>query len=188
MKKWISGLLVSIVGVMMLTVGVSAQDGLNSYEEALINKLSQSVVNAGGNTISIPASYVNQAKNYFISSDDMTKEQYAEIDALLDEGIALVKSQTTASISALPYSVKTSLLDTAKKMVSVIGMTLTYDGTNIVIVDPNGKVAFSNVPAVKVTGNVTASVWPAAVIGAGLIALMAGAMVVAHKKQLVPVK
>lgn len=188
MKKWISGLLAGIMSIMMLTVSAAAQDGLNSYEEALVNKLSQSVVNAGGVTISLPVSYINQAKNYFISSVDMTQEQFNEIDALLDEGIALVKSQTTASLSALPYSVKTSLLDTAKKMVAVIGMTLTYDGTNVIIVDPNGKVAFSNVPAVKVTGGVNASVWPAAVIGAGLLGLMAAAMVVVRKKQLVRVK
>lgn len=87
MKKFVACVLAGITAVMMLCTTVSAEGGLNTYEEALINELSQSVVNADGVSVFIPTSYVNQAKNYFISSVDMTKEQYEEISAILKDGI-----------------------------------------------------------------------------------------------------
>lgn len=182
MKKWVAAVLAGITAVMMLCVNVSAESGLNSYEEALINDLSQSVVNADGVSVFIPTSYVNQAKNYFISSVDMTKDQYEQITAILQRGIAIVKAGSGLNIANYSYADKVAMLKCGQEMVAVIGMTLTYDGTNVVIVDPNGKLAFSAAPVLKTTGNVVPSVVPAAAIGVALIGLMAAGVVVTKKQ------
>jgi|GEM_PF-6109353 hypothetical protein len=181
MKKFVACVLAGITAVMMLCTTVSAEGGLNTYEEALINELSQSVVNADGVSVFIPTSYVNQAKNYFISSVDMTKEQYEEISAILKDGIAIVKAGSGLNIAKYSYSDKAALLKCGQEMVAVIGMTLTYDGSNVVIVDPNGKVAFSDSPVLKTTGNVVPSAVPAAAIGVALFALAAAGVVVTKK-------
>ena len=54
MKKFVACVLAGITAVMMLCTTVSAEGGLNTYEEALINELSQSVVNADGVSVFIP--------------------------------------------------------------------------------------------------------------------------------------
>lgn len=188
MKKFISAVLAGVIAMMMLCVSAAAESGLNTYEEALINDLSQSVVNADGISVSIPTSYINQARNYFISSVDMTKEQYDEIVSILQGGIAIVKAGSGLNIANYPYADKVALLKCGQEMVAVLGMTLTYDGTNVVIVDPDGRLAFSDKPVLKTTGNVVPSAVPAAVIGVVLVGLMAAGVVVTSKKQSVKVK
>ena len=181
MKKFLS-LFVSILLVAsVFCMGASAETGLNAYEEQLVEKLSQSVVNAGGYEVSIPASYVNQAKNYFISSVDMTETEYDAIVALLNDGIAMVKAEDGTKISNYDYDVKADLLECGQKMVDVIGMDLTYNGSDVVIVDEAGKVAFSDDPVLKVTGGMDVSVMPALVVVAVLATLTVAGVVVTKK-------
>ena len=178
MKKWIAiaAAVVMMTGVCAISASAS---GLNSYEEALIEKLSQSV-EIDGKTASLPASYVNQAKAYFVSSVDLTKEQADEINGYVDEGIALVKAQTTTDLKKFPASVNSKLLELSKKATEVVGLKLTYDGKVINIVDEDGKVAFSGQPAIKTTGvDVNLAVGLGALV---LVAAMLGTSVVAAKK------
>ncbi len=181
MKKCLSIFVTILMAMSLFCMGASAETGLNAHEEALVNDLSQAVVNAGGYEVSIPTSYVNQAKNYFISSVDMTEAQYNEIVALLNQGIALVKAESDTNIANYSYAVKAELLDIGKKMVGVLGMTLVYDGQHVVIADAEGRVAFSDEPVLKTTGGADASYTLAIAVGAVLM-LMTVAGVVYTKK------
>ncbi|MGI6264625.1 MAG: hypothetical protein ACOYJY_04060 [Acutalibacteraceae bacterium] len=181
MKKLVSVLLVAVLTLAVLCVGVSAEAGLNSAEESVIAKLNTQVVNASGNTVFIPASYVNQAQNFFVSSVDMTDAQAEQINAIIDKGIAIVKANSGTDIAAYPYEAKAQILRYGQEAVAVLGMTLTYDGTNVVIVDANGKVAFSDKPILKTTGSTTPSAIPAAAVAAVLVVVMAAGVVSTKK-------
>ncbi len=185
MKKIIAILTLVILVASMFAVGVNAAGAINANEQRVLDKLSTTVT-ANGKKYEIPKNYVNQAKNYFLTID-MTKAQADEIMGYLAEGEALVKKEdaklTTSivNLDSFNYSVKKEILELGKKACKVVGLTLTYDGTYVKIVeDKTGKVAFIDEPIIKVTGaNVSAT---AAVVVSAMVVLSFAALAFVAKK------
>lgn len=152
-KKWLA-LLISALMVMAFFALPTSAAGLNDYEQKLMDKLSAGV-DINGTQVYLPAEYVNQAKNYFLSSHDMTELEYNEIVGYVDDAIALVKENAPAgtfSFQALSSDVKNQLLSYGQKAAAVVELTLSYNGKNVKIVDKNNTVVFEDAPAVKTTG------------------------------------
>lgn len=151
MKK-LSAFLLALILVFATMVSAFAA-GINSSEQAVIDKLSESVTMNGVEMV-CPSEFVNQAENYF-NTIDMTEEESAEIIAIIDEGQNYLESTGASNISYLTLDQKQVLLDYGQEVVGVIGMTATYDKSTkiLTICDPNGDVAFSSQPTLVPAGS-----------------------------------
>lgn len=185
MKKILAILTMVVLIASVFALGVNAAGAINANEQKVLDKLS-STVTANGKTFEIPKTYVNQAKNYFLTID-MTDAQANEIMGYLAEGEALVKQEeaklTTniVNMDTFKYTVKKEILNLGKKACKVIGLTLTYDGTYVKIVeDATGNIAFIDEPIIKVTG-AEASNTAAIVISVMVVLAFAAAVVIAKK-------
>ena len=154
--------------------------GLNSNEQKIMDKLSQTVT-VDGKTAQIPTEYVNQARNYLTSTADITDEQYTEIVKNIDAAFALVKEQKTVDISKFPASVNAQLLDYVKKAAAVVDLTVSYDGKDVTITDAENKTVFEGKPAIKVTG---VDMTPVFVLGGAAVILLGASVLVSKKMKL----
>ena len=141
MKK-LSAILVALVLVAATAVTAFAA-GINSSEQAVLDKLS-STVTMQGNQMRISQEFVNQAENYF-NTIEMTEQESKDIIAVLDEGNKYLENSGAADFKSLSYDQKQVLLGYGQKAVGVIGMSMSYDSTTrtITVTDPKGNVAFS---------------------------------------------
>lgn len=154
MKK-LSAILVALILVAATAVTAFAA-GINSHEQAVLDELRTSVTMTGGEMV-IPSEYVNQAENYF-NTIDMTKEESDDIIAIIKEGKTFLENSGASNISTLSYNQKSELLNNyGKRVVGVIDMTMTYNKVDghLTIFDPDGNVAFSAVPYLTPTGEIS---------------------------------
>lgn len=151
MRK-LSAILVALVLVAATAITAFAA-GINSNEQAVLDELKTSVKMTGGEMV-IPAEYVNQAENYF-NTIEMTEAESKEIIAIIKEGEKYLENAGASNILTLTFDQKKAVLDYGKKVVGVIGMTMTYDKTTqtLTITDPNGKVAFAAKPYLVPAGS-----------------------------------
>ncbi len=181
MKKKVLALALSALMVFAFFALPISAAGLNDFEQKLMDKIS-GVVNINGTDVYLPPEYVNQAKNYFLSYD-MTEAQYNEIVGILDEAIALVKENAPDGVFAfqkLSSDMKKKVLAYGKEAVAVVGLTMTYDGKNIKIVNKDNVVVFEDTPAVKTTG--VAADFTMLWVAAGTLTVLLAAAVVVSKK------
>lgn len=175
MKKVATSVILSLMMLMVCVFGASAA-GLNEYEQKLVDKLSQQIV-VNGKTASLPAEYLNQAKNYLTSTADLTEAQYNAVAQNVDAAIALIKEQKNiTNLSAI----NGQLIDYAKKASEAADLKFNYDGKNITITDANNNPVFKGDAVIKVTG---ASVDMTFVyVAAGVLVILMGASIFAAKK------
>lgn len=141
MKK-LSAILVALVLVAATAVTAFAA-GINSSEQAVLDKLS-STVTMQGNQMRISQEFVNQAENYF-NTIEMTEQESKDIIAVLDEGNKYLENSGASDFKSLSYDQKEVVLGYGQKAVGVIGMTMSYDPNTrtITVTDPKGNAAFS---------------------------------------------
>ena len=141
MKK-ISAIFVALLLVAATAVTAFAA-GINSSEQAVLNKLNGTVT-MQGNEMRISQEFVNQAENYF-NTIEMTEQESKDSIAIIDEGNSFLVNSGASDFKSLSYDQKQVLLGYGQKAVGVIGMTMSYDSTTrtITVTDPNGNVAFS---------------------------------------------
>lgn len=141
MKK-LSAIFVALLLVAATAVTAFAA-GINSSEQAVLNKLNGTVT-MQGNEMRISQEFVNQAENYF-NTIEMTEQESKDIIAIIDEGNSFLVNSGASDFKSLSYDQKQVLLGYGQKAVGVIGMTMSYDSTTrtITVTDPNGNVAFS---------------------------------------------
>lgn len=159
MKKILS-ILFAIALVASLCLCVSAADGLNDNEKAVLAKLrTTEKLGVNGASFSIPAAYVNAAENYFLTID-MTAEQKDAILALINSGIATVKAEAADFTGTGAYQLKdmnqaarSAVLQAGQEACALVGATLVYNAaSNQVVITANGQTLFSSEPVVKTTG------------------------------------
>ncbi len=190
MKKIIVSLL-SVVLLLTLTVlSVSAAGDINANEQRVLNKLT-TVVQVGQSKIIIPTSYINQARNYFMTID-MSEAEADEIVKILDQGIAVGRAELEAAgkngrilnnVNQMPYASKAKILSLGQQACAVINLTLTYvpeNNTVVITENATGKVVFDATPALKTTGG-NGSLVPLYVAAGVLVLAVAGAIV--YKKR-----
>lgn len=194
MKK-LSAILASAVVVAMASMPAFAA-GINSSEQAVLDKLSEVNKTYNGGFITNADEMLNQAENYF-NTIDMTEAQANEILGYIDDGVEYIKSQNAATVNDLNFEQKQVLSDYGKKAASVIDVTTSYDkstktisatdkdGNTIVSTkvetDKDGKTTTSS-NAIATTGANVNTVAVATVAG-GAVALAAGATVVLSVKK-----
>lgn len=154
MKK-LFAILIALILVAVAALPVFAA-GINSYEQDVLDELRTSVTMTGGEMY-IPTEYVNQAENYF-NTIDMTEQEAKDILQWIKDGKAFLEGSGASNIPTLSYDQKSKLLNYyGRGIVGVIDMTMTYNKVDghLTIYDPDGNVAFSAVPILTPTGEIS---------------------------------
>lgn len=162
--KVLSSALLATAVAVTATVGASAA-GINAAEQKILDEL-HTTVSLNGVAKSIPASYINQAENYF-NTVDITDEQATQVVAGIEDSKAYIESTGVAHIKDLSSDQIDTLVGKVNAALAPVNLTLTYSkpsgayssyttsaGTYSII-DANGNVVFNttgNDNPIKTTG------------------------------------
>lgn len=182
MKKIIA-VLFAVVLALGCFAAVSAEGAVNTYEKDVLDYLGQEV-KLGKTTYIIPAEYVNQAKNYFLTID-MTEQESKDIIAALNGGLAALKAAALPDkefdMKVLPYATKQAVLASGQNACAVIGLNLVYNTTTEKVVITKGEnTVLDSAPTIKTTG--AAIDMTVIVVTMAALLAVAGAMVLVSKK------
>ncbi|MBQ9673615.1 MAG: hypothetical protein IJV39_03210 [Ruminococcus sp.] len=157
MKKKLAVIIIAAALVAFSTVTAFAS-GINKNEQAVLNKLSSTSAKLDGETVTLPASYINQAKNYMYTVD-LTKEQCDRIIALIDEAKSILEGSGAKSLADVSDEIKKKVVAKANEIAKVLDMSLTQEktdqGSTFTIKDGDGNVAFAASPKISKTGGIT---------------------------------
>ena len=172
MKK-LSAILASATVIAMASVPAFAA-GINSAEQAVLDKLSEVNTNAD--------EMLNQAENYF-NTIDMTDAESKEIIADINDAVDYLKSQGASTVKDLNKAQKQELFTYGQKAANVIGVTVSYDKATKTVsaTDKNGNAIVSTKVTTDSKGNTTTTSNAIATTGANVntfaVATVAGAAV-----------
>lgn len=117
--------------------------GINSAEQSILDELNTTVTMQGVEK-KIPASYINQAENYF-NTIEVTDEQAKEIVAAIEDAKSYLEGTGAANFKSLTSDQVDTFVAKCQSAVSVIDLTLSFDKSSgaISLKDSNNNVVFS---------------------------------------------
>ncbi len=144
--KVLSSALLATAVAVTATVGASAA-GINAAEQKILDEL-HTTVSLNGVAKSIPASYINQAENYF-NTVDITDEQATQVVAGIEDSKAYIESTGVAHMKDLSSDQIDTLVGKVNAALSPVSLTLQYTKSTgaVSIVDASGNVVFSTTAA-----------------------------------------
>ncbi|MEE3333345.1 MAG: hypothetical protein VZR54_03605 [Ruminococcus sp.] len=119
MKKLLM-IISALIIISVSSISVFAA-GLNSSEQSVLSNM-RAPANMKGNSVYVPASYINQAETYF-NTIDMTSDQASRINGIIGEGRAFLEGTGKASINELSAAQKQKLLNYASAAAGVLKMS-----------------------------------------------------------------
>lgn len=180
MKK-LSAILASATVIAMASVPAFAA-GINSAEQAVLDKLSEVNTSYNGGFITNADEMLNQAENYF-NTIDMTDAESKEIIADINDAVDYLKSQSASTVKDLNKAQKQELFTYGQKAANVVGVTVSYDKATKTVsaTDKNGNAIVSTKVTTDSKGNTTTTSNAIATTGANVntfaVATVAGAAV-----------
>lgn len=141
LKVVLAGFLATSVA-LTATFAASAA-GINSAEQSILDELNTTVTMQGVEK-KIPASYVNQAENYF-NTIEVTDEQAEQIVAAIEDAKSYLTETGAANFKSLTSAQVDTFVAKCQKAVSVIDLTLSFDKSTgaISLTDSNNNLVFS---------------------------------------------
>ncbi len=115
--------------------------GLNSAEQSVLASM-RTPANMNGNSVYVPASYINQAEAHF-NTIDMTDAQASEINGIIATGRSFLESTGKSSVSQLTSAEFSTIAGYASAAAAVLDMSVpvgTGDDGKVKIVNKNGEV------------------------------------------------
>ncbi len=189
MKKVFSTLLIALVAMLMLgTVSMATT-------EAELEEYLYSVHEIGGAKVKIRDTDKVKLEKFF-KENDVTDAQATEVKGIIENALKLMNDDGAASPEKLStVEKKQQLLEYSRKVASILGYTVSYDGTEKrldvykdgtqvdslywgVYVDENGNAVSTTEPQLAKTGS-TNYIYA---IAAGVVLIAGIAYVVARKK------
>lgn len=127
--------------------------GINSSEASVLSNM-RTPANMKGNSVYVPASYINQAESYF-NTIDMTSDQASRINSIIGQARGFLASTGKASVKELSASERKTLMNYANAAANVLRLSAAAgsDGQNIKIITKSGKpVVDDSTKVIKPTG------------------------------------
>ncbi len=153
MKK-LACLMVVAVLLVVSMVPAFAASGINQCEKEIIEYVQTAYV-VDGKTITVPAEYITALENVF-TNVDVTEAQHKEIQAVLDEALAFVKSKNLQKLEDITATNSAAtLIGYADRALAVVGYHVSTRGSLsdadhglLIITDAAGNVVAELHPAV----------------------------------------
>ncbi|MBE6769580.1 MAG: hypothetical protein E7548_02365 [Ruminococcaceae bacterium] len=156
MKNFLKFVCVFLSLFMLCAFSVSAEGTINASEQVILEKI-QMVYTVGDREYTLPAEYVNQARNFFLTVS-VTEAQSNEILGYIENGLKVLDGQVQkfgagdVNFERFDSSAKSEIFELAQKATAVLNLKLVYSGGNVTITDNAGKTVFSGAAVIKVTG------------------------------------
>lgn len=137
--------------------------------DAILSAL-RSGITVNGQSVKIPANYINQAENFFVSHK-ITDDQARYILAEINGAKAAIQQAGVTNLKKMDKATKNKVLSAAQAAANNVDLNLTIGSDKKVqIADSNGTVAFTSGNIIKTTGinwnwPLWAAVWSGMFIG-----------------------
>ncbi len=151
MKKLFAGLAAALIIGLSCVSAFAA--GINSSEASVLNNM-RTPANMKGNSVYVPASYINQAESYF-NTIDMTTAQAGKINSIIGQARSFLGSTGKSSVKELSASERKTLINYASAAAAVLNLSAAAgsDDRNIKVITKNGKtVVDDSTNIIKTTG------------------------------------
>ena len=141
-----------------------------SNADAILNALQEGIT-VKGQTVEIPASYVNQAENYF-ASHKISDAQARYILAEINGAKAAIQGAGVTNLKKMDKETKRKVLASAQAAANNLDLKMTVGSDkNVQIADSSGAVTFTSDDVIKTTGlnwnwRLWAAGWAGALTGA----------------------
>lgn len=151
MKKIVA--IIAAVAIVAFSTVTAFAAGLNASEQSVLSNM-RSPANMKGNSVYVPASYINQAESYF-NTIDMTADQAGRINGLISQGRSFLEGTGKSSVSELTSAEKQTLLGYASAAAGVLKMSAAAgsDKSKVKIITKSGSVVVDDSGnVIKATG------------------------------------
>lgn len=187
--KNLKKVIVAFVAVCLLVVpfmNVQAS-GLTAVEQEVIDALEQPVNFSGGNVLTLPERFVNQARRELTNNIDLTRAEATQIIGYINQAVALIEAGPYTRFLDV-YTMDTNTLDRvitlAEAAAEVAGLSIRIDfrGGDIYIsvTDRDGNVVGDTDGPIRDTG---ANIAPVLMTSGALVATLGGAIVLSKKQK-----
>lgn len=140
-----------MVAIFIFSFSVVQPAHAASNTDAIISAL-RSGITVKGQSVKIPASYINQAENFF-ASHKVTDEQARYILAEANGAKAAIQKAGVTDLKKMDQATKNKVLASAQAAANDIDLKLTIGSNkNVQIADSKGAVAFTSDSVIKTTG------------------------------------
>ena len=147
MKK----IFISILAIFLSTSLFALPAHASSNTDAIISSL-QAGVEVNGTVVSIPASYINQAENYF-AAHKITDAQSTYILAQISGAKEAIREAGITDLKHMNEQTKQKIFAAAQASANEIALKMSIGSDkNIKITDNSGSIAFSDENVIKTTG------------------------------------
>lgn len=147
LKKIITSIFSVSLCMLFVIFPVYASSNSNAVLSAL-----RSGVNVDGKNIVMPASYINQAENYF-ASHQITDAQTRYILAEINGAKAAIKEAGVTNLKNMDKATKQKVLAAAQSAANDIDLKMSIGSDkHVQIVDPKGSAVFNDNNVIKTTG------------------------------------
>lgn len=164
-------------------IPAAAASGINAEEQKVLDIL-KAGVSVNGKTVSLDASYINSAENYFNTDGvEVTADQASVVLTQIEAAKQVIIDNNITDLKTINKKFQDQIIGYAQSAAKELGLTLSadYSSKTIVVKDSNGKTLFTASKVIKNTGD--DFTMTLAVSGA-IALLIACAGVVAAKKGL----
>lgn len=136
---------------MSLIFGFAVPVRAAANTDAILDSLREGIT-VNGETVPIPASYVNQAENYF-ASHHITDDQAEYILEQVEAAKEAVRESGVTDLKKLDKSTKNRIMAAAQAAADEANLKLSVGSNkNVKIVDSGGNVTFTGENVIKTTG------------------------------------
>jgi len=143
--------LLTLLFCFLLFSSVALPAAAASNSDAVLASLRSGVV-VNGKTVEIPANYINQAENYFVSHQ-ITDAQASYILAEVNAAKAAIQAAGITSLSHMDANTKRKIIVAAQSAANKVDLKLSVGADkDVKITDSNGAIAFSGGNTIKTTG------------------------------------
>ena len=183
MKK-LSALSAALLMIVISCFAVSAA-GINAAEQSVLGNM-RTPANMKGQSVYVPASYINQAEAHF-NTIEMSDSQADQINGIISAGRSFLEGTGKSSVQELSSSEKQTLLSYASQAASVLQLTAVAgsDETRVKITTKAGKVIVDESNhVIKATGfsSYLSSVMVCAALTAVLLFAAAGVIIIRKRE------
>lgn len=160
-----------------------AAGGIDANEQKVLDTLKAGVV-VDGKTVTLDASYLTSAENYFMSDGvEMSDAQVTSVMTQIEAAKKVITENKITDLATMPKKFQDQIIGYADAAAKEMGLTLVtdYSSKTITIKNKDGKVLMTAAKVIKNTGDDYTSTLA---ISGAIALLLAGAGIEAAKKGL----
>ena len=159
MMKHIAAVLAAVLIICASCMSVFAA-GINAAEQSVLANMN-TPANMNGNSVYVPANYLNQAEAHF-NTIEMTDAQASEINGYISAGRSFLEGTGKSSMQELSSDEVKTIISYANSAAGVLNLSAAGDENSVKVIDDDGEVVMDDSGnIIKATGGSEEAALPA---------------------------